>query len=204
MPVLSSETIRFRLLFEKNPKRQLVITPLLELAHQLRRGDASIDLHLGSYFIVHRRMNVGVLDPGEPAEETKRRVEDTVVLRYGEKFILHPNQFALGATIEYLALPPDLSAYVIGRSSWGRLGLIIATAIGIHPNYKGVITLELRNVGEVPIALYTGERIAQVFFHTVDKAYYPDQENTEYLCSVRAVSSAIHVTEERKTWLKKL
>jgi len=82
--------------------------------------------------------------------------------------MLHPNQFILGSTLEYLKLPKDVMAYIIGRSSWGRLGLIIATATLINPGFAGVITLELTNVGEVPISLFPGLRIAQVSFHKCD------------------------------------
>jgi len=64
-------------------------------------------------------------------------------------------------------LPRDLAAFVVGRSSWGRLGLVVATAIGVHPGYRGIITLELTNLGEVPILLYPGWPIAQVFFQTL-------------------------------------
>jgi dCTP deaminase len=63
---------------------------------------------------------------------------------------------------------------VIGRSSWGRRGLIVATAVIIHPGFKGPITLELKNLGEVPIALYPFDRIAQLAFHSVAK----DEEDT--------------------------
>lgn len=66
-------------------------------------------------------------------------------------------------------MPPFLAAYVIGRSSWGRDGLIIATAVGVHPNFSGVLTLELTNLGEIPIRLYPGLTIAQLFIHNVDE-----------------------------------
>ncbi len=60
-------------------------------------------------------------------------------------------------------------AFVVGRSTWGRLGLVVATAIGVHPLFAGTITLELRNLGETPLRLYPGERIAQLFFQRVDE-----------------------------------
>jgi len=82
--------------------------------------------------------------------------------------MLHPNQFIIGSTLEYIKLPNDVFAHIIGRSSWGRLGLIIATATLIHPGFAGVVTLELTNVGEVPISLFPGLRIAQISFHKCD------------------------------------
>jgi dCTP deaminase len=83
----------------------------------------------------------------------------------GDAVTIHPHQFILGVTLEYIRLPSDLMAYVVGRSSFGRLGLIIATAIGVHPHFFGALTLELRNLGEAPVRLYPGQTIAQLFFH---------------------------------------
>lgn len=82
--------------------------------------------------------------------------------------MLHPQQFVLGSSLEHVSLPWDMLAYVIGRSSWGRLGLIIATATVVNPGYSGAITLEFTNVGEVPIPLYPGSRICQLVLHTLN------------------------------------
>ncbi len=89
----------------------------------------------------------------------------SVDVEIGEKLWLHPGQFVLGATFEFLRLPPHLGAYVVGRSSWGRVGLLVATAIFVHPGFFGCLTLELVNHGESPIALYPGSRIAQLAVH---------------------------------------
>lgn len=78
--------------------------------------------------------------------------------------------------MEYIKLPNDILGYIIGRSSWGRLGLVIATATLIHPGFAGVITFELTNLGDVPIALYPGIRIAQLSFH---KCYVEMEEITK-------------------------
>jgi dCTP deaminase len=82
-------------------------------------------------------------------------------------FILHPRAFVLGVTLEWIRLPYNRAAYVTGRSSWGRHGLIIATATGIHPGFTGCITLELTNVGEIPITVKPGTHICQLFIHQV-------------------------------------
>ena len=74
----------------------------------------------------------------------------------------------LGETLEWVHLPKDLVAFVIGKSTWGRDGLIIATAIGVHPNFSGILTLEISNVGEIPIYLYPGLAIAQLFLASVE------------------------------------
>lgn len=86
----------------------------------------------------------------------------------GDYLVVHPHQFVLAQTLEYVRLPRFLMAYVVGRSTWGRLGLITATAIGVHPLFSGNLTLEIRNLGETPLRLYPGESIAQLFFHSVD------------------------------------
>ena len=71
-------------------------------------------------------------------------------------------------------------AYVMGRSTWGRLGLIVATAVGIQPSFAGSLTLELRNLGEAPLSLYPGQAIAQLFFHTVAGAQAADRGVGQY------------------------
>ena len=86
----------------------------------------------------------------------------------GDYFVLHPGQFVLGETLEWIHLPKNLVAFVVGKSTWGRDGLIIATAIGVHPNWSGILTLEISNVGEIPIYLYPGLAIAQLFLAVVE------------------------------------
>lgn len=86
----------------------------------------------------------------------------------GDYFILHPHSFVLAATLEWLRLPSDLCGFVTGKSSWGRRGLIIETAPGVHPGFAGCLTLELANVGEIPIKLITGTKICQLFLHNMN------------------------------------
>jgi dCTP deaminase len=81
-------------------------------------------------------------------------------------FILHPRSFVLGTTLEWISLPANLTGLVLGKSSWGRRGLVIETAPGIHPGFSGCITLEMTNVGEVPIEIRPGARICQLFLHS--------------------------------------
>ena len=169
MSVLSAKELHRRIFDEEDDKR-LIITPLLDPDTQIEKNGASVDVRLGSHFVIQRRTNISYIDP---ADEVKREteqplIESRIVIPLGKHFVLHPNQFALGGTMEYLKFPPDLSGYLIGKSSWGRLGLVIATAVGIHPNFRGIVTLELRNMGEVPFYLRPGLRIAQIFFHTLE------------------------------------
>jgi dCTP deaminase len=89
---------------------------------------------------------------------------------FGDRFILHPGQFLLGITFEWLKFPGDLAGFVTGKSKWGRRGLIIETAAGIHPGFCGCLTLELGNVGPVPIPLIPGMEICQIFFERAEGA----------------------------------
>lgn len=166
MGVISSLEIWRRLFDEDDENESLVITPLLDPKGQIQEGSSSVDVRLGTHFLIQRRTDVTIIEPGKIIDSHPSVTK--IDIPFGGKFILHPNQFALGCTLEYFKMPFDLSAYIITRSSWGRLGLVVATAIGIHPGFKGIITLELRNLGEVPFVLRPGRRIAQAFFHHIE------------------------------------
>ena len=125
-------------------------------------GQGLIDLRLGNDFIITNRTRFSIIDPIEDFHTIRSKIgayQQRLYVDIGSKLALHPNQIVLGCTLEYVRLPPDLLAYVIGRSSWGRLGLVIATATLVHPGFTGVITLEMVNLGDAPIALYPGVRI---------------------------------------------
>ncbi len=146
-------------------KKRLVITPLLLGKKQIKNG--AIDLRLGTEFIITRKTKFSELDQDnqKELEISIRNYQRLLTIKFEDKIVLHPGQLILGSTFEYIKLPDDFIGYIIGRSSWGRLGLIIATATLIHPLFAGVITLELTNLGEVPIVLHPGRRIAQISFH---------------------------------------
>ena len=187
MAILSGSAIEERLL---NPtlSERLVITPLLE-ASQIR--EVSVDLRLGNWFLAQTQSQVPSINPGKEEDVSQRRLmyEETFV-PYGNFFILHPDQFVLGSTLEYLGLPLDLYGSIEGRSSWGRLGLIIATATGINPGYRGVVTLELRNIGEVPIHLWPGWGVAQIFFQNIYPPLKPPPAG-RYSGSIKPVPSTL-------------
>ena len=147
-------------------EERLIVTPLLD-PDQMRGG--SVDVRLGQEFILMKRSAKGPIDPLE-MEHDPRDYQERVRVPIGGKMILHPNQLVLGATLEFLQVPQDLMAYVIGRSSWGRLGLIVATAIMVSPGYRGSLTLELANLADTPVYLYPGTRVAQLVFHTLTDA----------------------------------
>jgi deoxycytidine triphosphate deaminase len=89
-------------------------------------------------------------------------------LPLGGEFVLHPRQFALAATLEYIRLPRGLAGHVVGRSRWARVGLIIAMATFVHPGYSGCLTLELQNLGDIPMRLSPGFPIAQLILEEAE------------------------------------
>ncbi len=151
-----------------DPAERLVIAPILDPNSQLKAGSAAIDVRLGPRFHVPLRTKLSQLN--RLAEEHQRNLQkykDETFVPIGDHFVLHPRQFVLGETLEWVRLPKNLSAYVVGRSTWGRDGLVIATAIGVHPGFAGILTLEISNIGEIPIYLHPGLAIAQLFLSEV-------------------------------------
>jgi dCTP deaminase len=128
---------------------------------------ASVDLRLGDSFRVFHNHRAAVIDlrdgpPGNLTEEVVATPEDG--------FVIHPGEFCLGRTAEWVELPDDVVARIEGKSSLGRLGLIVhATAGFIDPGWKGTLTLELNNLTRVPIKLYPGLLIAQLSFIWLDE-----------------------------------
>lgn len=160
MSTLTRVEIKRRLASELPEK--LVVTPILS---KKQMGDASIDVRLSNQFVVFRMHTLGVFKPYSTPLAQLRIMQERQVVKFGKNFVLHPGMLALGCTFEYICLPPDIECQVEGRSSWARLGLQIATATSVEPGFKGVLTLELSNLGTIPIELYPGVRIAQLFFH---------------------------------------
>jgi dCTP deaminase len=139
----------------------LVVEPLEDLDTQVQ--PASIDLRLGERFLEFQRTNISCIHPNRE-QEVSDYVTETRVPE-GEEFILHPGDFVLGTTKERVEVPPDLIAHVQGRSSLGRLAVVIhATAGVVDPGYRGQITLELSNLGTAPVALTPGMRVSQLIF----------------------------------------
>lgn len=137
--------------------RALVIEPLSETQIQ----PSSVDLTLGSTFLAIDNINVPFLDPKRKETIKYREVH----IEKGGQLILQPGFFLLGTTTERLMLPNFLVARVEGRSSLGRMGILIhATAGYVDPGFCGQITLEISNVNNIPVALYPGMRICQVSF----------------------------------------
>jgi dCTP deaminase len=141
------------------------VCPLPDLDKLKNSSDASLDLHLGAWFAKKKARNSPVIDFYEADETRSGNLASTYYVPFGSDFILHPHNFVLAVTLEWIRMPAHMAAYITGRSSWGRHGLIIETAPGVHPGFTGCLTLEMANVGDVPIKIRPGTRICQLFFH---------------------------------------
>lgn len=163
MAILAAEAILKRL--NVNDSNGIIVAPILERAEQIRAGQASIDVRLGCTFRLVEASSEDVVDT---VKNTRRApAKPPIYVPLGSSIVLHPHQLLLGETMEFVRLPTNVMCNVMGRSSWARDGLLVATAVGVHPSYSGCVTLELRNLGEVPIRLYPGDLIAQLFFEEV-------------------------------------
>ena len=150
--ILSDKTIR-----EEIDAGRIVIEPLDKDCIQ----PSSVDLHLDRYFRVFLNHTMRVIDVKEDQEELTELVE----IGEDDSFVLHPGEFVLGSTSERVTLPTDLVARLEGKSSLGRLGLLIHSTAGfVDAGWDGHLTLELSNVANLPIALYPGMKIGQISF----------------------------------------
>lgn len=155
---------------------ELVIAPILK--PEIQFGRASVDLRLGTMASIVRGSGLSHVDPKSyisrktteehVLEQGRRRKLEHVSVPFGLPIILHAGSLILVPTLEWVKLPRDLTGVVTARSSWAREGLSIATATFINPCYNGIITLELSNLGQVPIVLYPGMRPAQIALHHIN------------------------------------
>lgn len=153
----------------------LVVSPILS---EEQLGAASIDLRLGNLVLMVRARGSSHVDPaiwkahvksGNTDEEEvyRQQKHERFEIPFKTAILLHPGALALVPTLEWLKLPPDLLGTITARSTWAREGLSIATANLIEPRYEGIATLELANMGQIPLALYPGLRLAQITFASV-------------------------------------
>jgi len=140
---------------------RIVITPKPNLKVTL--GSCSIDLRLGKRFRIFEHSKFPYIDPTNPKLASNMMKE--VAVKEGEQFVLQPGDFVLATTIESFTLPNDLLARLEGRSSLGRLGIVVhSTASIFDPGWNGVVVMELGNLGRMPVALYPGMRICALTF----------------------------------------
>jgi dCTP deaminase len=151
--ILSDRSLR-----EQIAAGRIVIDPLDESLIQ----PSSIDVRISNLFRVFRNHTAGVIDVKQDMASLTEHVE---VAEDGTAFMLHPGEFVLGSTLERITVPDDLVGRVEGKSSLGRLGLLIHSTAGfVDAGFDGHITLELANVASLPITLYPGMKIGQVSF----------------------------------------
>jgi dCTP deaminase len=154
---------------------------------------SSIDLHLDRSFRVFRNNRYPYIDVRAPQPDLTELLHVTDE----EPFILHPGEFVLGQTLEWVELPNDLVARLEGRSSLGRIGLLIHSTAGyVDPGWKGNLTLELSNVANLPIALYYGMKIGQISFFkmssAVERPYGSPGLSSKYQGQSEPTASAFH------------
>ena len=155
--ILSDVTIR-----EEIETGRIVIDPYDPTCVQ----PSSVDLHVDSQFRVFANSRYPYIDVRREMPDLTELVE----VRDGEPFILHPGEFVLGSTLERVALPDDTVARLEGKSSLGRLGLLIHSTAGyVDPGWDGYLTLELSNVANLPITIYPGMRIGQISFFRLSR-----------------------------------
>ena len=132
---------------------------------------SSIDVRLDRFFRLFDNHKYAFIDPAEQQDELTRLIEVDPT----EPFILHPGEFVLGSTYEFVTLPDDVAARLEGKSSLGRLGLLTHSTAGfVDPGFKGHVTLELSNVATLPIKLGPGMKIGQLcFFKLTSPSEHP-------------------------------
>ncbi|MBM7647842.1 dCTP deaminase [Bacillus ectoiniformans] len=174
--ILSYQSIQSRLM-----DHELQITPITQPQFQ----PASVDLRLDNHFLSLDETSVPCL-----SLDSKANYNEV----FTKKMIIPPHGFVLGTTMEWVKLPNDLTAFVEGRSSIGRLGLFIQNAGWVDPGFEGNITLELYNANHVPIELSAGRRICQLVFAELDQAAPP--YSGKYTGQTLAHESRIYLDEE--------
>jgi dCTP deaminase len=152
---------------------RLVISPLLS---DEQIGPSSIDLRMGNVVLVARAGKQSHVEPAayvdptsHPGLEAKKQKHERFDVLFKDSFLLHPGSLALVPTLEWVVMPSTLQGVVTARSSWAREGLNIASATIVNPRYRGIVTLELANFGEIPIQLHPGLRIAQLALFTLER-----------------------------------
>jgi dCTP deaminase len=166
--VLSKEQIRDRMQkFDVSDRRSLVITPLLYRRESDVFDADSVDLRLGCYFLLPKTLDQPFFSPDK---ESATSLHVKVHVPLGRFLVVPAHQTILGATLEFIKLPHDVSGQVLTKSSVARTFIIVETAPWIHPQYRGCLTLEIANVSNTPVLLYPGRLICQlVLMHVATK-----------------------------------
>ena len=193
MAILSDKTIK-----EYLEEGKIVIDPLKD---EQQIQPSSVDMRLGDEFKVFKVIRKPYIDPKD--EEDIAEYMESSTVPEGEAFIIHPNEFALATTQEYVKVPDDLVARVEGRSSMGRLGVTMHVTAGyVDPGFEGRITLEISNIRAMPVALYPGQRVCQLVFETMttpaELPYGHPKRNSKYMKQLKPESSRVKLDYELK------
>lgn len=175
--------------------RRIVITPKPDIITQL--GSCSVDLRLGRRFRIFDHSKFAFIDPKNPTLAAS--MMKNVFVKANEPFMLQPGDFVLATTMESLSLPDDLLARLEGRSSLGRLGIVVhSTASIFDPGWRGMIVMELGNMGRMPVALYPGMRICALTFEELSsptEVPYYKKKSAKY--AGQKAPEASKIAEER-------
>ncbi|BDZ71913.1 dCTP deaminase [Methanobacterium petrolearium] len=187
MAILSDQDIKKYL-----EEGKIAIEPLEDPGRQIQ--PSSVDLRIGNEFKGFRIVRKPCIDPLDKSD--LESYMESFHLDESEAFIIHPGEFALATTYEAVKLPDDLVARVEGRSSMGRLGITMHVTAGyIDPGFQGKITLEISNIGKMPVALYTGQRVCQIVFETMtspsQRPYGHPDRDSKYMGQDKPVTSKI-------------
>lgn len=162
MVILSDETIRNKIL-----DNEIYVHPLPE---DIQFQPSSLDLRLDYMFKAYKQNQIPVVDTHSHHMDLDKSTETTILKYRHDPFIVQPNDFILAQTLEKIRIPYNIVGVVEGRSSFGRLGLAVHVTAGyIDPGFEGKITLEIKNLNNIPLAIYPEQRICQIVFHTMDR-----------------------------------
>ncbi len=171
-----------------------------EINEELQIGPSSMDLRMGYEFGVLNTRKLDIVDTKSMERYSNYMKKEKHSAEEG--VIVHPGEFILGTTLETVKCPSNLVARVEGRSSYGRLGIIVhATAGYIDPGFKGDITLEIQNLGNAPVKLYPEDRVCQLVFETMTSEAenpYGDKMDTKYMGQTGATGSRLGSEKRRE------
>lgn len=177
-------------------ERKILIFPEPDFETQL--GPCSLDLRLGNSFKTFKPTQYPYLDLR--SKKSFEEIMEEILIEEGAPFILQPKEFVIAVTKEDFILPDDIMARLDGRSSLGRLGLVVhSTAARFDPGWKGKAVMELGNLGIMPIILYEGLRVAALTFETLSSsAEFPYTKHKDHKYANQSGSDASKLNEEPK------
>src|SRR3989338_662453 len=174
---------------------EIKIDPMPDLKVAL--STVSVDLRLGHDFMVYKTTSSPFIDVKDA--DTFKDLTELVKKRTDQAFVVHPREFVLAATLESIELPHNLSGRLEGKSSLGRLGIVIHSTAGkVDPGWKGHLVLEITNIGTLPIMIYTEMRICQLLFEQLSSPTskaYTERETSKY--KFQGGTTGSQITQEK-------